>query len=247
LSKPEGPRAQLQHEIIHGSRIAPEAESIWGWASAVGQQRARRRAALLISLGDLQPGKRVLELGCGTGLFTRMLAPVGVHLTSIDISSELLRTARGKSPELSFILADAHELPFAENTFDAVIGSSVLHHLQARLALQEIRRVTRPGGRLAFAEPNMLNPQILLQKNIGPLKRWLGDSPDETAFLRWSLARDLHRAGYIDLRVFPYDFLHPITPESTIPIVSRLGTALEHIPVLREIAGSLMISAMVAK
>ena len=56
-------------------------------------------------------------------------------------------------------------------------------------ALRDIYRVLKPGGTIYFTEPNMLNPQIAMQKNIPWIKRKLGDSPDETAFFRWPLRR----------------------------------------------------------
>ena len=71
--------------------------------------------------------------------------------------------------------------------FDAVVGSSVLHHLDVAQALRECFRVLKPEGVICFTEPNMLNPQIALQKNISFLKKRLGDSPDETTFFRWQI------------------------------------------------------------
>ena len=60
--------------------------------------------------------------------------------------------------------------------------------------------------------PNMLNPQIAIQKNVSWVKRKLGDSPDETAFFRWPLQRLLERTGFRDVRIDPFGFLHPKTP-----------------------------------
>jgi SAM-dependent methyltransferase len=124
-----------------------------------------------------------------------------------------------------------------------VYGSSILHHLELDPALGEIRRVLKPGGRLVFAEPNMLNPQILVQKNVPLIKRWLGDTPHETAFVRWPLVARLKRAGFTGARVLPFDFLHPLTPRPLIGLVSGLGAAAERVPILREIAGSCVIVA----
>lgn len=106
-----------------------------------------------------------------------------------------------------------------------------------------ILRVLRPGGRMVFAEPNMMNPQIFVQKSVRIIKRWLGDTPHETAFVRWSIARRLRRAGYTRVNVFPFDFLHPLTPRPLIEGVSRVGAWFERIPILREIAGSCLIVA----
>ena len=102
------------------------------------------------------------------------------------------------------------------------MGSSVLHHLEIKEALRDIYRVLKPGGTIYFTEPNMLNPQIAIQKNIPWIKRKLGDSPDETAFFRWPLRRLLERTGYRDVRIDPFDFLHPKTPVALIDQVERV-------------------------
>lgn len=96
---------------------------------------------------------------------------------------------------------------------------------------------------MVFAEPNMLNPQILIQKNVPFIKRWLGDSPDETAVVRWRMKKLLKLTGFTDVKVFPYDFLHPAVPGFCIPTASFIGKVVEKIPVLKEIAGSVIIYA----
>jgi hypothetical protein len=90
----------------------------------------------------------------------------------------------------------------------------------------------------------MLNPQIAIQKNIPWIKRKLGDSPDETAFFRWPLWRLLERTGYRDVRIDPFDFLHPKTPAALIDHVKAVGRFLEKVPVISEFAGSLYIRAI---
>ena len=125
-----------------------------------------------------------------------------------------------------------------------MIGSSVLHHLQLPLALEKMRDLLKPGGVLSFAEPNMLNPQIFVQKNVGFVKRWAGDSPDETAFVRWRFRATLERIGFRDVVIAPFDWLHPATPSFAIPMVRRVGRALEMMPGLREFAGSICIRAV---
>jgi SAM-dependent methyltransferase len=234
--------SRKQSEIFHGQKIVARAEAVWGWDSPAGRVRAQRRAELLIELLRRNPGETVLEIGCGSGVFTRQFAPHIPRLVAIDLSEVLLRRARGHSDFSTYCVADAEMLPFADRRFAAVVGSSVLHHLDLGTILREIWRVLVPGGVIAFAEPNMLNPQIALQKNIPALKERLGDSPDETAFVRWSLARQLRALGFINVMVRPYDFLHPLVPRPLIPFVDSLGRRLERLPLVCEIAGSLIIS-----
>jgi ubiquinone/menaquinone biosynthesis C-methylase UbiE len=230
-------------ELEHGRNIAGRAEEIWGWASKAGQLRAERRANLLIAKAGIAKGLNILEIGCGTGVFTAKLVVTAANITATDISVELLGKARKRVPNARFQIADAEGMPFAEGAFDCVVGSSILHHLNLEVALKEICRVLKQGGRLAFAEPNMLNPQVMLQKNIPVLKKMLGDTPHETAFFRGRLAHTLRKNGFTEVKVEPFDFLHPVTPALLIPLVQRAGLLLEGIPFCREIAGSLIISA----
>jgi ubiquinone/menaquinone biosynthesis C-methylase UbiE len=72
-------------------------------------------------------------------------------------------------------------MPFADGSFDVAYGSSILHHLNLDDALAEVFRVLRPGGRIAFTEPNILNPQVTIMFRLGLTKKYFGVSPDEMA------------------------------------------------------------------
>ncbi|NJK94211.1 MAG: class I SAM-dependent methyltransferase [Bacteroidales bacterium] len=167
----------------HGKFLAQEgAGEIWNWESAAGKLRWKRRVEMLTA--HINPAMHVLELGCGTGYFTREIVSTKASIVAIDISPDLLNIARKEIPtdRVEFREENAYEMSFPDSTFDTVVGSSVLHHLDIQRAISEIFRVLKPGGIMVFTEPNMMNPQIALQKNIPWLKRKLGDSPDETAF-----------------------------------------------------------------
>jgi len=232
-------------EIEQGERIAEYADRLWGWDTPAGRLRAERRAELLVREGRIEKGTDLLELGCGTGVFSLMLAETGANITAVDISSDLLEKAKQKSSfgNIRFELADAEDLPFDKDSFDVIAGCTVLHHLELEPVLRQIKRVLRPNGKIVFAEPNMLNPQLLIQKNIPFIKRLMGDTPTETAFFKWVLHKQLKKYGFCDISVVPFDFLHPWTPSMAIPMVKRLGFWLESLPLMKEIAGSQLISA----
>jgi ubiquinone/menaquinone biosynthesis C-methylase UbiE len=235
--------SRVDNEIAHGKKLAAEgAEEIWNWSSPAGQKRADRRANYFVELAKVKQGEKVLEIGCGTGLFTqKFFDATKAEITAIDISQDLLDEAKRNLPQVNFKKDDAMKLSFADESFDVVFGSSVLHHLDFKPALEEIYRVLKKGGRMIFAEPNMLNPQIFIQKNIPFIKKWLGDSPDETAIVRWSFKTEMQNVGFCSIKIFPYDFLHPSTPEFLIPLVKGIGNMVEKIPLLNEIAGSVII------
>lgn len=123
----------------------------------------------------------------------------------------------------------------------------VLHHLDVADALRAIRRLLKPGSTLCFAEPNMLNPQVFLERHPpGVLRRYFAYvSPDETASFRGALRRLLEESGFVDVWITPFDWLHPATPPWLIGQVSGVGRAVESVPGVREFAGSLYICARV--
>jgi SAM-dependent methyltransferase len=218
-------------------------ERIWGWSTPAGKVRAKRRAGWISESACLGPGRTALEIGCGTGIFTQMFAETGARIVAVDISSELIEMAgsRGLPADRVVFLHRRFEDCDVEGPFDAVIGSSILHHLDIQKALARIYELLKPGGIMSFAEPNMLNPQIMVQKNVPLIKARMGDSPDETAFFRWRLRNLLLMAGFAGVVISPCDWLHPATPAYMIDTVARAGRILEKLPILREFAGSLYI------
>ncbi len=236
---------RIANEIEHGRILAQHrAGEIWNWEGQAGKVRWARRVTMLGN--HLHVGMSVLELGCGTGYFTRELAHSRAHIVAVDVSPELLEIARAdcSTTNVSYEIQNACAMSYRDAVFDSVVGSSVLHHLEIEKALREIRRVLKPGGTICFTEPNMLNPQIAIQKNVSWVKRKLGDSPDETAFFRWPLRRLLKGTGFRDVQIDPFDFLHPKTPFPLVNGLNAIGRFLENVPVVSEFAGSLYIRAI---
>ncbi len=231
-------------ELEHARKILDNPEFYWNSSTDAGFKGSVRRADWIRDKAALAPGKRVLEVGCGTGFFSEIFLRSGVKLHSIDISPELLAKAKQRCGDRAdFMVCDIESLPFADGVFDAAIGVRVLHHLDMQASFKEITRVLKPGGVIAFCEPNMLNPQIMIQKNVPWIKRIMGDTPDETAFFSWRLRRFLSDRGFSEISIEPYDFLHPWIPAGLVAPVEKLGSLLEKTPVLRHIAGSLFIFA----
>ncbi len=233
------------HEVQHGRQILDQAECIWGWDTPAGRLRAERRAQLLIRHAELQGGRSCLEVGCGTGLFTAMLARSGAQVEAVDISPDLLGKARQREgcERVTFRLGNAETGENLEGPYDAIVGVSVLHHLDCSRTLPSLVGHLRPGGRFVFTEPNRRNPQIWLERNVSWLKPLLGVSPDETAFLSQEMRNILELHGLTAVQVTPFDWLHPWTPPFLIPAVKALGSLLEATPGLREFSGSLLIVA----
>jgi demethylmenaquinone methyltransferase/2-methoxy-6-polyprenyl-1,4-benzoquinol methylase len=101
----------------------------------------------------VRPGDRVLDAACGTGDLAIADKEAGAdRVTGLDFSEKMLARAKRKAP-LEWVQGDMLALPFAESTFDAAtVGFGVRNVADLELALRELRRVVRPGGRLAILE-----------------------------------------------------------------------------------------------
>lgn len=238
-----------EREAKHFDRLASSTGEVWwGSVTPAGIARLECRARAVADQLKYFSDPYVLELGCGTGALTKPLVAVlpNIRLVGIDISPktiEVIRKEFSVNPRVRFEVGDAAQAPFSDASFDGVIGNSLLHHVSIKETLHEVFRLLRSGGIIWFSEPNMMNPQVALERNVRFIGKRLQNSEDETAFFRWSFARLLRKAGFIEVSVRPFDFMHPALPTSLISTADIVGRFIERVPLVREIAGSLVISA----
>jgi ubiquinone/menaquinone biosynthesis C-methylase UbiE len=180
----------------------------WIWR-AIGEFRRNEEAHDLYD----PDGKVVLDYGCGPGYLTKHLINRGaVFVTGIDVSDAEIEQAReravknGIEDRSRFLVADAHATEFPDDSFDVIVGDSILHHLELRKALLEIRRILRPGGRAVFLEPLWHNPLLRLGRALTPSAR----TPDEHPLTvsDWELCAE----------IFP-EFEHEERELFTIPLM----------------------------
>ena len=165
-------------------------------------------------------GKVVLDYGCGPGYLTNYLLDHGaVHVTGIDISEGEIEQAReqaerdGVADRCTHLVADAHNLPFEDDSFDLIVGDSILHHLDMEIALREIRRVLRPGGRAVFKEPMWHNPILRAGRAVTPTAR----TPDEHPLTvrDWELCASIfdefehHEREFVTIPLMPLNLVLP--------------------------------------
>jgi demethylmenaquinone methyltransferase/2-methoxy-6-polyprenyl-1,4-benzoquinol methylase len=118
---------------------------------SLGQDRLWRRAVTRTVAA--QPGERVLDLAAGTGTSAEPFATAGARVVACDFSLGMLTVGRRRRPSLDFVAGDGLALPFADAAFDAVTISFGLRNVaDVDAALRELRRVTRPEGRLVICE-----------------------------------------------------------------------------------------------
>jgi demethylmenaquinone methyltransferase / 2-methoxy-6-polyprenyl-1,4-benzoquinol methylase len=119
-------------------------------AMTAGLDRRWRR---LTARAVVVPGARVLDACCGTGELALAARAEGGRVTGLDFSERMLERARRKSSEVDWVRGDLLELPFDDASFDvATVGFGVRNVEDVGRALRELRRVLRPGGRLAILE-----------------------------------------------------------------------------------------------
>ncbi len=105
----------------------------------------------LLDAAGVGRGTAVLDVATGPGYVAAAAADRGAGATGVDFAENMVKLARSRLPGIEFRAGDAERLPFAGASFDAVVGSFVLHHLGApELAVAEAARVLKPGGRAAF-------------------------------------------------------------------------------------------------
>ena len=130
-------------------RIAPVYDAMNRLMTAGLDQHWRREAAGAV----VRPGDRVLDSCCGTGDLALAAARAGGNVTGVDFSRPMLERARRKAPEIEWVEGDALALPFADASYDAAtVGFGIRNLSDLDGGLRELRRVLRPGGRVAILE-----------------------------------------------------------------------------------------------
>ena len=142
-----------------------------------------------------KPGQSVLDLAAGTGSSSIAFNLEGVRVVASDFSQGMLAEGRKRHPELEFVFADATNLPFAANEFDATTISFGLRNVvDVEKALREMFRVTKPGGRVVICEfsrvqNSLLRPlyEFYLKRLLPMFSRMAGQKPEAYDYLAESI------------------------------------------------------------
>lgn len=142
-----------------------------------------------IRAAGVGPGMRVLDVGAGSGFVTEELLRRGAEVVAVDASRAMVDELTRRFPRASSRVADAEALPFADASFDAVFANMCLHHVERpAVALSEMARVLRPGGRVAVTDLDAHEHEFLRTEHHD---RWMG-------FAREQVAAWLREAGLED-------------------------------------------------
>src|SRR6187431_2242754 len=151
-----------------------------------------------VALSGLPPASRVVDLGCGSGVFTDVLQRRGYRCCGVDLSPKLIEVARAKFRDVEFVEGDAEQLPFADASFDGVLLSGLVHHLPDPFrCAAEVFRILRPGGRFVAFDPNRMNPFMYLYRDrSSPFYSSVGVTENERPILAWRVADIFRNEGF---------------------------------------------------
>ena len=138
----------------------PEKYDRW-FTTPLGSLVKEYEKELVLELLSPSQGERILDAGCGTGVFTLDILAAGAHIVGLDISMPMLLSAEHKAQGYPLLLTrgDMMSLPFPDCTFDKAVSVTALEFIQdAKSAVKELFRVTRHGGSVVVATLNSLSP-----------------------------------------------------------------------------------------
>jgi 2-polyprenyl-3-methyl-5-hydroxy-6-metoxy-1,4-benzoquinol methylase len=211
--------------------------------------RLERRCDYMISQMTISPEKNILEIGCGMGTNSFMLAQkTGMRVLGTDLCEPFIEEAKQQysMPGLRYEVLDFnHAAVFRDERFDYIVGNGILHHLYHSLdeALLNMRRLLKGKGKIIFLEPNLHNPYVYAIFSYAALRVKAHLEPGEMAFSKGWATRKLERAGYRNMKVEYKDFLLPGIPDALIKPSIIVGDVVEKLPLVRMLSQSIFISA----
>jgi ubiquinone/menaquinone biosynthesis C-methylase UbiE len=208
--------------------------------------------AVLAAVGDVR-GKTILDLGCGSGFLSVLLAKRGAaRVIGIDVSEEQLAIARFRAkasglnpddPAIEFRAVSADRLDFPDGTFDAIVGAFVLHHLDLPKTAREIHRALKPGGVGAFIETSARNPLLMAARSLAVGRfgipkfgsadeRPLGKAAEKTLADIFPSAVNIHTPVLVSTRMISA-YIKPFRFKPLAALLLGVDNALGMLPVMR--------------
>jgi len=215
--------------------------------------RTLRRCDNIIARMKIKTGIEILEIGCGTGKMSYLLAErTGEKVTGIDICDIFIEESKAKYllPNLSYKVLDLTGQKYSDKEtgqgkFDYIVGNGILHHVFRDISalLRTLRSMLKENGKIIFFEPNLFNPYCFFIFKFPAFRKIARLDPEEMAFSRRFIVEKLSGAGFADIDVSYKDFLLPCTPKVLVNPLIMTGSILEKMPFLKLLAQSLFITA----
>lgn len=180
------------------------------WSSKINNAETNKRLSIifekLLSRKDLK-GKKFLEVGCGLGYFSNSANKLGAKVTGVDIGPSLVKINKKLTPKGQFRVASASNLPFKDRSFDVLLSTEVIEHVDnQQKALKEMIRVLKKGGILVITTPNRIfKPafDLLSFIRIRPyhgIEKWI---------YSWDLLKMMKKNGLILQNEIFFNFIAP--------------------------------------
>ncbi len=226
-------------------------ESEHGEYDVLAEESYRRILSILERRTGVSAGQTCVDLGCGTGAFTRRLSARGIESTGVDISPRSIERAQALGGG-HFVVGDICQCSLPSASYDCAVMSGVLHHVPTRedrlSALREAYRVLRPGGHFFSYDPNAHSPSMWLYRDPrSPLYSSAGKTENEVLLKRHQLRDELMEAGFsrVDVRGvsgIAYRFVEGRIAQRMLPLYNHIYEPLVRWSGFEHLIGTFLIA-----
>jgi SAM-dependent methyltransferase len=201
----------------------------------------KREVELIKEVLQAKRPRLILDYGCGGGWLSLLFVRWGFDVVGMDVSKNMVRSAKLACHEADFIVCDAMRLPFRSGVFDFIIGISILHHLDLKYAFNELKRISFARSVFLFMEPNSLNPLSAFGRKFFPMEAHTkGEKQFTPAYLKAALNLanfDVERCFAMFFLAFPvarFSKIARMTPSlSLVKMTYLFENVMEKMPGIR--------------
>ncbi|MEJ7838770.1 MAG: methyltransferase domain-containing protein [Thermomicrobiales bacterium] len=190
-----------------------------------------------------QPGSKVLDVGCGTGVLAEALVNEGYAVTGLDPFQGMLKHVKQRVPELETVHGSGENLPFADDTFDFTYCVAVMHHVAEKgnvlSTLKEMARVTKPGGKIMVWDHNPRNPYWPYL-----MRRVPQDTGAERLIPDSEIVSGLAAGGAVTFFNRPLGMMPDFTPPKLVSFMAKVESVIENVPILKLVGAHNVIVAI---
>lgn len=236
-------------EMDHFDLVSSDYNDNYGYGDSFTKYKISKKSKIVLdslSRFGLKEIKTAVEIGCGTGIYTKIIANKlkRTKIYAFDISKNIIKFAKKYvlgQKNVVFVNRSFYNSGMGENSVDLIFGFYILHHLDSAKYVREVYRILRSGGLAVFYEPNILNPIVFAIKSIPFVKKFVGDSPNEWAINPLTV-KDVFKKFEI-CEVSTTEFIPPLRSISfsVLKNIDKITNNFSKIPVLKLLGGSVKI------